>query len=461
MTTKAHRLVPSLPGQAWQLIAGMGIGCIGTGFAYSFLIIYLHYARGLSLGLAGLCLSLVAVGGLVVAPLVGICADRFGPRRVLLTALVISAAGSVLLALASRPWEVVCVALVFGIGSVSIDAPEMSLLAIVVRTEQRSAAFALSYAAFSAGLSAGALIGGWFVDLERPITFQAAFAIAAVPYVVYAVVVWRLPRQAEHRDATPAPGSGSSGQRPVPAQHDAAHRSAVEAGVTSRRGKATGYGQVLRDRAFTLLLTFNFAIFAISFSQLNAAYPAYVVGAGRSSTRVVGLGLGANAVIIVAAQLVVLRLLTGRRRTRALSLACGMAALCWLVVLASAHAGGPLAGWGFVLGVAILGLGETALSPSLYPMANDLAPDRLRGRYNALMFMTEGGGRIVGPLIAGFMLAAGAGDGLMIVLAVAMVATAGFTLLIERAVPANANIITASDEEVPADGAALEVATAP
>jgi MFS family permease len=446
MTRSPHRLLPALPRRAWLLICGMGFGCVGTGFAYSFLVLYLHYGRGLSLGLSGLCLSLVAVGGLAVAPLVGICADRFGPRRVLVTALLVSAGGALLLAVASRPWEAVCVALVFGVGSVSIDAPEMALLAVVVRHEQRSAAFALSYAAFSAGLSAGALLGGWFIDLHRPATFQVAFALAAVPYVVYAVVVWRLRGHLLQLPSDAPEPSPVSPEKSSPAA-DTAVAGPVGDGAGRRWARAAGYGQVLRDHAFALLLLFNFAIFAVSFSQLNAAYPAYAVGVGHSTTRIVGLGLGANAVVILLAQLVVLRLLTGRRRTRALALACGMAALCWLVVLWSAHAGGTLAAWGFVLSVAILGLGETALSPSLYPMANDLAPDRLRGRYNALMFMTEGGGRVVGPLIAGFLLAAGAGDGLMVGLAIAMAATAGFTLLMERTVPASANVITASDAE--------------
>jgi MFS family permease len=441
VSRRAGSLLPTLPKAGWVMVGGMGLGCVGTGFAYSFIVIYLHYARGLSLAFSGLCLSLVAVGGLVVAPLVGICADRFGPKRVLITALLVSSAGSALLALASRPWEAVCVALLFGVGSVSIDAPEMTLLAVVVLPRQRSAAFAVSYAAFSAGLSAGALAGGWFVDIARPATFEAAFLVAALPYLAYAVIVWRFVRPQTARTRAPA----------------AAVRGAAES-RGARGSVLAGYGSVLRDRAFALLLLFNFAIFAVSFSQLNAAYPAYAVGEGQFSTRVVGLGLGANAVAILVAQLLMLRLLTGRRRTRALALACALGAVCWFVVLVAAHAGGRFGVVGIVLSVAILGLGETALSPSLYPMANDLAPDRLRGRYNALMFMTEGGGRVLGPLVAGFMLAAGGGDALMVGLGIAMAATAVLTLVLERAVPLSANVITGTEDDDAGEAAVIESA---
>jgi MFS family permease len=437
MSASKVPFLPTLPTAGWVLIGGMGLGCAGTGFAYSFLVIYLHYARGLSLALSGVCLSLVAVGGLVVAPLVGICTDKYGPKIMLIAALVVSAGGAVLLSLASRPWEAVCVALVFGVGSVSIDAPEMALLAVVVQPRQRSAAFAVSYAAFSAGLSAGALAGGWFVDIARPVTFEMAFLAAAVPYIVYALIVWRFVRPAT-ATAVPAAPAG----RPED----------VGAG---RGRRLAGYGEVVRNRPFAILMLFNFAIFAVSFSQLNAAFPAYAVGEGGFSTRIVGLGLGANAIAIVAAQLIVLRLLTGRRRTRALALACCLGALCWLVVLASAHAGGRLGAWGMVLSVAILGLGETALSPSLYPMANDLAPDRLRGRYNALMFMTEGGGRVLGPLVAGYVLAAGAGTALIAGLCVAMAATAALTAVLERAAPPGTNVITDTEDETEAEPAVM------
>jgi MFS family permease len=453
MSSRPSRLVPSLPARAWRLIAGMGVGCMGTGYAYSFLVIYLHYERGLSLGLAGLCLSLVAVGGLVVAPLVGICVDRFGPRKILVSALLVSTLGCVLLAIVSRPWEALCVALVFGIGSVSIDAPEMSLLAIVVHREQRSAAFAVSYAAFSAGLSAGALVGGWFVDLAEPATFQMAFVVAAIPYAVYALVVWRLVKPEQEAEVDPQPSP-----RPDLPEARVAQTSAGSAvpGSVPANGRAAkwlaGYQPLLRDRVFLLLISFNFVIFAVSFSQLNAAYPAYAVGTAHLSTRWVGLGLGANAIAIVAAQLVVLRLLTGRRRTRALGLSCLAAAVCWLLVALVAHSGGVVAIVGFVLAPAVLGLGETALSPSLYPMANDLASDEVRGRYNALMFMTEGAGRIVGPMVAGYLLAKGAGDALVVGLAVAMVGAVSITLVIERRIPAAANTIGEAEEEDAAAG---------
>jgi MFS family permease len=61
----------------------------------------------------------------------------------------------------------------------------------------------------------------------------------------------------------------------------------------------------------------------------------------------------------------------------------------------------------FASAALVFALGETLLSPSVAPIVNDLAPDRLRGRYNALYTLAWTSGFIVGPLIAGAALGAG------------------------------------------------------
>ena len=167
MSSRAAHLVPRLPAQAWRLIAGMGIGCMGTGYAYSFLVIYLHYERGLSLGLAVLnspswrwaalswrrwwvyASTASARGGADLGSAHlgrGVCASGGS---------VAALGGAVRRArLRHRQCQHRC-------------ARDVAV-AIVVHREQRSAAFAVSYAAFSAGLSAGALVGRWFVDMAKP-----------------------------------------------------------------------------------------------------------------------------------------------------------------------------------------------------------------------------------------------------------------------------------------------------
>lgn len=88
----------------------------------------------------------------------------------------------------------------------------------------------------------------------------------------------------------------------------------------------------------------------------------------------------------------------------------------------------------------VLGLGETALAPTMPALVNDLAPERLRGRYNGALALAWTSGFIAGPLLAGPALAAGLGDALLATL----IAACGLTVIgaqrLERTLPPALNL---------------------
>jgi len=127
-------------------------------------------------------------------------------------------------------------------------------------------------------------------------------------------------------------------------------------------------------------------------------------------------------------------------------LATGFAVLCWIIVLVSAHLGGGAAAMlGFVVALMVFAVAEVMWAPTYMPLVNDLAPDDLRGRYNAMNGTIDGVGRVVGPLLAGYLLQFGLGDLLMIVLAAGTAASALVFVGIERRLPAEANLICRED----------------
>ena len=111
--------------------------------------------------------------------------------------------------------------------------------------------------------------------------------------------------------------------------------------------------------------------------------------------------------MIVGLQLPVERLTRRLRRSRLLLATCLTWAAAWtvsgLAALPALH--GPVADIGFIASVAIFGLGETFLSPVAGVVPNALAPDALRGRYNALAGSTIPVGALIGPPLAGLALA--------------------------------------------------------
>ena len=64
--------------------------------------------------------------------------------------------------------------------------------------------------------------------------------------------------------------------------------------------------------ALTFLATF------VGYGQLEAGFPAYARQVSEVSTDVIGFAFAVNTAVIVLLQFLVLRVITGRRRTRVL-----------------------------------------------------------------------------------------------------------------------------------------------
>jgi MFS family permease len=121
----------------------------------------------------------------------------------------------------------------------------------------------------------------------------------------------------------------------------------------------------------------------------------------------VAIAFTVNTATIVLVQLVSLRVIAGRSRSRLLAVVATLWALSWLVLGASGALPPTLAIVAICLSTAVFGLGETLSAPIIPSLVNDLAPAHLRGRYNAVQSLTWGISGALGPAIAGLMLGAG------------------------------------------------------
>jgi MFS family permease len=103
--------------------------------------------------------------------------------------------------------------------------------------------------------------------------------------------------------------------------------------------------------------------------------------------------------------------LDGRSRTRALAIVGLIFAASWGILAGAGVAGQHglvvLAIVGVVGAMTVFAFGETFLSPVMPTITNALAPDELRGRYNAVASMIFGVSGIVGPVAAGPLIGGG------------------------------------------------------
>lgn len=402
----------ALPTEGRWLLSTVAIQTLGRGMTLPFTIIYLHEVRGFDLGFSGALMSLIAITGLVVTGPGGTLIDRYGARRVLIIGLVSMIAGCTLLAYATHPAvatvAVVLIGVNFGVSWPGFNA----LIASVVEGELRQQYFGVNFALVNLGIGVGGIIGGFFVNVDDPATFTAIFLVdAATSLIPLALLLGPLRRV-----------------RTQP-EHDAA-----------ADDTAGGYREIVRRPAVLWLTLLTFLSVFIGYGQLEAGFPAFARQVAEVSTRVVGISFAVNTAVIVLLQFAVLRLISGKRRTRVMQVMALIWALSWVALGAAGLLPGSLAAAiGVIAFMGVFAFGETMLQPTVPAIYNDLATDRTRGRYNAINSAAFQGGAITGPLVAGLLLGVGADGWFVAVMVAGSLAVGVLALVLERVVPAAAN----------------------
>ncbi len=377
-------MIPRLPRAAWTVLGGDALSAVGTGMTLPFLLVYLSAVRGLSLATAGLALSTLALASFAGNPLGGSLADRVGARRTVTGGLLVAAAGAVALALVREPSQAFCACALLGLGVSIIWPAQDALLATAAGREHRSSVFSVRHATLNAGLGIGALLAALIVDIDDPESFTTLFVLDTATYLAFIPILLMVP------DPRPVRG-------------------------TDEPGAAGGLATILRDRVFARVWVLSAVVVAVSYGQFHAAFPAYATRPDGIPAAGLSLAFAANAITVVIAQLVILRLLRGQRRTTAIALACAAFAGAWAITIAAGQLGaGNAAQLAFAVALIVFALAETLLSPTFASIVNDIAPDALRGRYNGLSTLAWTTGFLLGPAIGALALDAGAGAGLFI-----------------------------------------------
>lgn len=393
------------------LLSTVAVQTLGRGLTLPFTVIYLHEVRGFSLDLAGTLMAFIAIVALVVTGPGGALTDRVGARRVLLVSTTSQLVGCTLLAFASSP-AVAALAMAFLGINFGMSWPAFnSLIAAVTTGEMRQQYFGINFALVNLGIGVGGVIGGIYADVSQPHTFTVIFlGDAASMLVPIALLLGPLRRITGHH-AAPEDADAASGS----------------------------YLAILRNPAVLGMTALTFIAVFVGYGQLEAGFPAFARQVGEVSTRVIGFSFAINTAVIVLLQFLVLRRIAGHRRTRVMLVMCALWALSYAVLGATGILPGPLAAGGVLAFMALFALGETMMQPTIPAITNDMAPDHLRGRYNAVNAGAFQAGAIGGPLFAGFVLDRGWSTTYVVVLAVGCGLIAGLALVVERLIPAHVN----------------------
>lgn len=388
------------------------VSCAGSGLTKPFLIIYLHQVRGIDLGTAGALLGSVGLAGLAALPMAGVLTDRIGPFKTFAFGQVLGGVGTAAFVFATSPTTALVGCVLLGASGGITTNGLTTLLAVVVPAGQRSAAFGLGYTSFNVGTAAGALIAGIAIAVSAPGIYMIVFLADGACFLFFAVGLLALERTSAARRAV-APARPN----PSPAK----------------------YRLVLSDRALIASLVLSTLFWAAALSQTAVTFPAWTTGPAGSTTAIIGIGFAANTIVLLTSQLVVIRVLRGRLRTSGAAAAGLLFAAAWVVMLLAIGTGPLIGAVALVGGMAIFALGEAFLAPTLPALINDLAPDHMRGRYNAVFNISSQAGQVLGPVLAGIMLGGGHGPLLLAVLAAICLTATVLTRLARKLTPPAAN----------------------
>lgn len=364
---------PRLPRIVWILQLGVLVNFFGNGLVGPFLVIYLHFGRGIPIGYAA---SAVALGGITAVTsglLAGSFADRLGPRNILVVAMTCNAAAYLLYTQVAAPWQAYAVGLLVGVGTGAYGPSSQSMVAALVPVENRTAAFAQNRVTSVVGLGLGGVVGGFIASAGLP-GYVALLRLDAITFLAFACVVLSLP------DVRTRPSSASP---------------------------RAGYVAVLRDRVFLRLVAVNIALVAFGIAPMFVLLPAFAKVQAHVGEAAIGVIFAANTLTVVVAQLPLTRLTASRNRMSVLRAGALIWVASWLVCFGAGALlrGVPAA---FVIGAAAIAYatGECLYSAIVLPTTTLLAPDHLRGRYLGLTGLAWQSGFLIGPSLGGIVLGA-------------------------------------------------------
>jgi MFS transporter, ACDE family, multidrug resistance protein len=309
--------------------------------------------------LAGPLVAAASAPGIAIAPLIGVLADRYGRRTVLVPCLVLFGVAGGLCTLAPSIWVLIGLRLLYGIGGAGL----INLVVVIIGDHwsgtDRARIIGWNSAVLTVSIAVLPPIGGLLTDLAD---WRAPFALYPLALIT-AVLAYRTLEPGPRLDITV-------------------------------REQLAGVRPFLREPIVKRSLGGGVIIFVLIFGLLLTVLPVYAelrFGLGATAR---GVLLGLPAVTSTIAALLIGRL-TGRFGRRPLLVAgCGLFAVS-LAAVAVAPTVALL-----VTAVLTFGVGEGLLIPTLQDIAAGIAPSSSRGAVVAIWVGGARFGQTIGPLLA-------------------------------------------------------------
>ncbi|MDG4857568.1 MFS transporter [Streptomyces sp. T-3] len=344
------------------LAASNFVYTVGSGLYLTAGVLYFTQAVHLSASQVGLGLAIAGFLSLAVGIAVGHLADRYGARGVYLATLAVQALATAGFVLADSFWPFVLAVAT----ATSAKAAGLAARSPLIRHyggERPQEFRGYLRAVSNIGISLGALLAGWAVQVGTESAYQLLVIGNALSFAAAAAVLAALPPVA----TLPAVG----GPRRL----------------------------ALRDRPY-LLLTALDGVMAIQFKVLTVAIPLWLIAATTAPPWLISGTMLANTVIVIALQVRVSRGIDSARAGARAYRRAGVAFLGSCALL-SLSAGTPawVAATLLIVAVVVHTVGELWHSAAGFEVSFALAPEHATGQYLGVFGLGAGLAEAVGPTL--------------------------------------------------------------
>ena len=343
----------------------------GNGLTLSLFVVYLHNVRHFSTNFATLLLAAAAIAGIASSPLWGTLTDRFGPIRVILLGYGAGAVSLVFWAHAHSERAAAFAAILLAIFGGAGWGPSSTMLSRLVTAEHRQRAFGFNFMLVNLGIGFGGLVSASIVDLHHPESFVVMYTIDAGITVFTGLYFLTL----RHYGG------------PVRDHLDDPVRS------------AEGWRVVLRDRRLVRYVTASLVLLIGGYGSQEAGFSLFVVNNLKLPVHVIGIIFFFNTTTIVVAQLWVLNRIEGKSRTRVMATVGLLWFLFWVILDVALALPKVVGVVSLCFAMVVFAIGETMLSPVGPALVNEIAPEHLRGRYNAASGLAWGVSGTLAPAV--------------------------------------------------------------
>ncbi len=321
----------------------------------------------------GLILTVYALAQFLFTPILGTLSDRFGRRPVILVSLLIEALGFALTALAGTLPLLLAARFVGGLGASNIGSAQ-AVVADVTAPKDRARGMGMIGAAIGLGFVVGPALGGILASFGGTVPFWAALVVAL----------------ANARWCCCCCRKRACGARRLPSR-------------TARSRFFAGWKRARQNLAIVRLIVVNL-FFTLAFAAMEAVFPLFTQDVFGWKATQNGYIFTYVGVIIVIMQGGLVGRLVKRFGERGVQIA-GLALLALgLALLPFSGTLGVL-----LMALGLLSIGDGAVTPTNNALLSLATPAEAQGEILGLSQGMAGLGRMVGPMLAGWLFGVGIG----------------------------------------------------